>query len=90
MQVSTLCFESTADHRRAHDRADRRTDGRTALEDHLARIVALADHPYHLAMVHHQQRADVLFRHQAQGVEHHLVRSDGVHLLVLLGVQQLC
>ncbi|MDF5978314.1 hypothetical protein P4114_10255 [Pseudomonas aeruginosa] len=41
-------------------------------------------------MVHHQQRADVLFRHQAQGVEHHLVRSDGVHLLVLLGVQQLC
>ncbi|OMP11039.1 hypothetical protein COLO4_04069 [Corchorus olitorius] len=73
------------DDRLGHDLADRGRIGGAPLQGHLARIVALADDAHQFAVAHHRQRPDVLFRHQAQGVEHPGVGGDGVD--VLLGLQ---
>ncbi|MNY44882.1 hypothetical protein D3C86_1799470 [compost metagenome] len=72
-------------HRCAHDRLDLRADGRTPLQYHLACVVTFADHAHHLAVFDHRQCADVFLGHHAQGLEHHLIGPDGMHLLVLHG-----
>ena len=78
------------DHRCTHDFAYRGGGGRAALEDQFARIVPFTDDTHYLAALDYRQRTDVFLRQQFQGVEHRVIRADGVDGLVLgLGLEDL-
>src|SRR5690606_23713100 len=71
-----------------HDLAHRRVARGTPLEHDLARVITLGHDPGELAGLHHQQRADALFRHQPDRVDDRVVRADRENPR-RLGLQQL-
>ena len=72
----TVCCRETVTTGAAHDVGDRRLFGGVALEDDLARVVALGDDPEQFAALHDQQRADTFFGHDLDGLVHGGIGRD--------------
>ncbi len=70
-------LERDRDHRRTHDLGDGGFLGRAPLQDHFARIVALRDDAYDLAIEEHEQCADLLLSHHRDGIINRAQWRDG-------------
>ena len=66
-------------HLGGHNVADARGVGGTVSQNHLARIIALAQDADQLLAIHHRQRPDALFRHQPNRIQHRLLRRHPPH-----------
>ena len=77
MQSSKRIFRRDRVHRGAHDLRRRRFRGRAAQQDDFTRIVTLGNDTRKRLAIHHQQRADVMVRHQLNGFENGIFRTDG-------------